>query len=226
LRLKEDLQIHSIMRVMNCPSRGSKAARRNEMKLTKILFGVTVVAAALTALAGSASATTLETNGVKKTEAISFEATSKGSWLMQDTSGAFLNTCLNGAIGTKDSTAATGTTVSGPITRLVIGSLCTHTAIVIDKPGSLSIEWIKGTTNGTVRLNGTEWTLPMTIFGSVVTARCTTNNTDVGTFTGAGAGGTSTLDFNGVLDCGQIFPSTKWVGTFTVTGGHAIGVVE
>jgi hypothetical protein len=196
------------------------------MKVTKLLAFIAAAALALMGLAANASATTLETNGVKKSEAISWEATAKTSLRMTDTTGAFLNTCLNGAIGTTDTTPFSGTTVSGPITRLVIGLPCTHLPIVIDRVGRISIEWIKGTTNGTVRMTETEWTLPMTIFGGLITARCTTNNTDMGTFTGAGSGGTSTIDFNAVLDCGQIFPSTRWEATYVVTGGHAIGVVE
>jgi hypothetical protein len=198
------------------------------MKLITILAGVVGASLALLALASTASATTLETNGVKKTEAITFEAALKSgtSLLVKDTtgtSGPFGNTCVNSTLLSKDSTATTGAAVSGPLS---IGfGQCTHPFPNVDKPGTLSVEWIKGTTNGTVRWDGGEVTMPVTILGSVVTVTCKTSNTDLGTLTGTGSGGTSTIDVNAVVNCGFFVPSATWEATYVIKG-HAIGVVE
>ena len=63
------------------------------MKLSKIL-GVTAIAAlALMVFPGTASATTLETNGDKQSAAVTIEGTLKGSTTLRSTGGAFLNTC-------------------------------------------------------------------------------------------------------------------------------------
>lgn len=72
-------------------------------------------------------------------------------------------------------------------------------------------------------------TEPVTIFGSVITATCTTESTDFGTLTGTSTGG-ATVDLSIILNCGSVLPSARWEGTWTLTtttgAGHAIGVVE
>jgi hypothetical protein len=178
----------------------------------------------LTALGGAAtaSATTLETNGVKQTGAVTIEATLSGSTVLKDTSNSFLDTCT---VSTLKATTSvfTGTLISGPISTLSY-SKCTHEPAVVDQAGSLSIERVAGTTNGTVRSTGAKWTLPVTIFGSVITATCATSATDIGTLTGV-ASGNATLDLNGVLNCGSIIPSARWEGKYLVTG-QPLGVTE
>jgi hypothetical protein len=203
------------------------------MKITNTLVALASAALASAALAmamlaATASATTLETNGLKQSGAIELLASRNTSLTLKDTSGTFANTCTSWTFAFKDSTAATGSRVSGPLSAMGF-SQCTHEPIVVDLPGSLNIEAIKGTTNGTVRWNGGKWTYPVTIFGGVVTATCVTSETDIGTLTGASSG-TSTIDINGVITCGSFLPSARWEGrvslTTTAGGSHAIGVVE
>jgi hypothetical protein len=204
------------------------------MKLSKILGVAAVAALALMAFASTASATTLETNGVKQSGAVTIEAslTAGTSAVLKDTSGAFANTCTTSKVeGT--TSVFTGTTVSGPISTLSFTN-CTHEKVEVIKAGSLSIESITGTTNGTVRSSGAEVKVPVTIFGGIVTATCTTNNTDIGTLTGTASHAVGAeMDINAVLNCGSFLPSAKWEGKYilttpgTTTGTrHAIGVVS
>jgi hypothetical protein len=191
------------------------------MKLTKILGVAAVAAMALMAFASTASATTLETNGVIQSGAVTISSSLSGSATLKDTSGTFANTCTASSVsGT--TTVFTGTRVSGPISALSFSS-CTHEKVVVDEKGSLSVERIGSTTNGTVRSTGAKVTVPVTIFGGIVTATCTTNETDIGTLTGK-ASGTSSIDISAVLNCGSFLPSAQWIGTYNITGGHAIGV--
>jgi hypothetical protein len=199
------------------------------MKLSK-MFGLLAVAAlALMAFASTASATTtLETNGVKQTSVIELNSSLSGSAVLKDTSGAFANTCTSSSVIGKDSTSTTGATVSGPISTLSFSN-CTHSPVVVDAAGTLSVENISGTTNGTLRSSGAKVTTPVTIFGSVVTATCTTENTDIGTLKGV-ASGSATIEINAVLNCGSFLPSAKWEGKYVTTtstgGAHAIGVTS
>jgi hypothetical protein len=114
--------------------------------------------------------------------------------------------------------------VGGPISTLSF-SKCTHEGVVVDKPGTLSVEWINGTTNGTVCSSGAEVTVPVTIFGSIATATCTTNITDLGTFTDV-ASGHAAMDVNGVLNCGSFLPSAPWTATYSVTSPEGLGVTS
>jgi hypothetical protein len=97
--------------------------------------------------------------------------------------------------------------------------------VEVIKAGTLSVERIGTTTNGTVRSTGADVTVQVTVFGGTVPVTCTTNNTDIGTLTGVGTGGTARRDIKAVLNCGSFTPSAIWEGTYTITGGHAIGVV-
>ena len=98
-------------------------------------------------------------------------------------------------------------------------SSCTNEKVVTDVGGTLSIENITGTTNGTLRSNGAKVTVPSP-FGLLT---CTTSNTDVGVLTGT-ASGTSVVHVNALLNCGAFLPSAKWEGTYNVTG-HSLGTV-
>jgi hypothetical protein len=193
------------------------------MKLSKILGVAAVAALALMAYASTASATTLETGGLKQSGAVTLEASANGSILLSATGGGFANTCTaSNVLGT--TSTFTGTTVSGPISSLTF-SKCTNEPVTVDAAGTLSVEAITGTTNGTVRSNGAKVTVPSP-FGTLT---CTTSNTDIGTLTGV-AVGTATMDINAVLNCGIFLPSAKWEGKYNLTTnggkeGHAIGVV-
>jgi hypothetical protein len=197
------------------------------MKLSKILGVAAVAALALMAFASTASATTLETNGVKQTGTVTIHATAAGSILLSATGGGFANTCTESTVHGW-TTTFTGTTVSGPITdetvegKTKVGltfSKCTNEPVTVEAGGTLSVEAITGTTNGTLRSNGAKVKTPSP-FGTLT---CTTSNTHIGTLTGT-ASGTSVIHVNAVLNCGIFLPSAKWEGTYNITG-HSLGVV-
>ena len=184
------------------------------MKITK-MFGLLAVAAlALMAFASTASATTLETNGVANTKDVTIEASAEGSIKLEKTDGTFANTCTVSKVVGSDSTRTTGTTVEGPITSLTFES-CKTEKVVVDAPGTLSVENISGTTNGTVRSSGAKVTVPSP-FGALT---CVTGEgVDIGTFTGKSSG-SGTMDIKAVLNCGFLAPSSIWEGAYTVTSG-------
>jgi hypothetical protein len=195
------------------------------MKFTK-LFGILVGAAlSLMAFGSTASATTFEIKSVKQTGAITIKASLKAgtSLLHTDTFGFFLNTCTVSTIEGSDSTATTGAVVSGPISTLSFGTAatpCKEGNPTVDARGTWSFEWLKGTTNGTVRWHNADVTTP----SSLGTLTCTTPaaGTDIGILTGVAAGN-ATLDVNAVLNCGI---TTKLTGTYTITSPEGLGVVE
>jgi hypothetical protein len=183
------------------------------MKLTKIPGVAAVAALTLVAFTSTASATTLATNGVTQTGAVTLEAslTTGTSVLITDTGGSFANTCTRSTMeGT--TTVFTGTTVSGPISTLSYSN-CTLEPIVVHKTGSISIEAIGSGPNGTVRSTGVEVTVP---FPPIGTVNCKTSNTDLGTLTGSGAG-TAEIDVNAVVNCGFPLPSARWQATYVLT---------
>jgi hypothetical protein len=194
------------------------------MKLSKILVAAASAALALMAFASTASATTLETNGVKQSGAVTIDWSLSGSLTWESTSGSVANQCSASTVKTATS-VFTGTTVSGPVSSLSFSS-CTHEKVKVNSAGSLSVERIGATTNGTVRSSGASVTVPVTVFGSVVEVTCTTNNTDLGTLTGTASGTNSTsVTVNAVLSCSGLMPTMKWTAKFVITG-HAIGVVS
>jgi hypothetical protein len=189
------------------------------MTLNKILEATALAVLALMAFGSSASATTLETNGVTQSGAVTIDWSLSGSTTWETTSNEFVNTCTSGTWAWTTN-IFTGT-VSGPVSTLS-STNCTHEKVVVDAKGSLSVERIGATTNGTVRSSGAEMTVPATIGSSIITVNCKTNNTDIGTLTGT-ASGTSTVDVNAVLNCGFFVPSMKWTGHLIGTG-FPIGV--
>lgn len=190
------------------------------MKLTSIIGIAIGAAVALMTFTNTASATTLEINGVKQTGAVTVKGSFKAgtSGLMTTTGGAFINTCTEGTAEGTTSTF-TGTVVSGPVSSLTFEK-CTSEPIVVDSAGTLSLEWIKETT-GTLFSSGAKVTVPSP-FGRLT---CTTNNTDLGTLSGVSSG-TATLTLNGVLNCGLLAPSAKWTGTFAITSPLGLGVTS
>jgi hypothetical protein len=190
------------------------------MKLNKILGLVAVAALALMAFASTASATTLETNGVKQSGAVTLEATLSGSAILKSTTGSFANTCSESTV--KGTTSVfTGTTASGNVSSLTFEN-CTHEAIVVNSKGNLSVERIGSTTNGTVRSSGASVLLEVTVLNFLVGTTCTTSNTDLGTLDGVSAGATK-ITINANLTCSGLLPSANWAATYVITG-HAIGV--
>jgi hypothetical protein len=191
------------------------------MKVSKILGIAAIAALALMAFASTAAATTLETNGVKQSGAVSLDLSLTSSAATESTSGIFSNTCSTSTWQATTS-AVTGAVVSGSISAMSFSN-CTHSPLVVNSKGSISIERIGTTTNGTVRSTGTSVTYPWTILGEVVSFTCTTNNTYIGTLNGTASGATS-ITLNAILTCGGVLPSARWTGTYTITG-HSIGIV-
>ncbi len=186
------------------------------MKLSKILGVAAVAAMALMAFASTASASTLEVGGSAKNASVSIEATiaSGGSALLTDTFGATANTCTTSTVSGETSSPFSGTTIGGPITTLDFSN-CSEGNPTTDLPGTLSVERIGTTTNGTVRSTGAKVTVP-SFFGTLT---CTTSGTDVGTLTGV-ASGSAKFDINAVLSC-TVIGTAKWSGTYTLTGANA-----
>jgi opacity protein-like surface antigen len=195
------------------------------MKFTKILGVAAAAALALMAFASTASATTLEKEGVAQTGAITISASLKKetSALLTDTSGFLANTCTVSTVEGSDSTKTTGTAVEGPISVLSWGTTttpCTEGNPTVDTKGSLSVERIGTTTNGTVKSKNAKVTVPSP-FGLLT---CTTpaEGTDIGTLTGVKTGN-ATMDISAVLNCGI---TAKWSGTYVVTSPVGLGVTS
>jgi hypothetical protein len=197
------------------------------MKQLKRIGLAALVTTALSALAGapSASATTLEVRGIVQNRAVSIHLTMRAgtSSLTKDTFGFSQNTCLEGtAQGETERVFTTaGTGAIGGALKTVTVSRCSLEPMVVHRAGTLSVQWIRGTTNGTVFSSGLEQTVPVP--GGTVTT-CTTNNTPIGTLTGV-ARGNAIIDVTGVIACTGV-GTVIWTGTFTVTSPEGLGVVE
>jgi hypothetical protein len=188
------------------------------------IFGPAALAAmALMAFtASSATATTLEVKGTKQTSTVTWIWSFAGVGLLfEDTSGLVLNTCTASTAEGKDSTATTGTTVSGPVSSLTFSS-CTEGSITVDAAGSISIENISGTTNGTVRSIGMKFTTPSPL-GTLTCVTAASPGTDIGTLTGV-ASGKAKVDINAALNCGII--TARWVDVYVLTGPEGLGVTS
>ena len=174
-----------------------------------------VAAMALMAIGASgASATTFETNGALNLKDVVIEASAEGSIKLEKTDGTFVNTCIESNLAANDNTKTTGAAVEGPVVALGFAN-CANAPVVVDENGTLSIENIAGTTNGTVKSANAKVTVASP-FGPLT---CVTGGgTDIGTFTGKAAG-LATIDIKAVLNCGFLAPSVIWRGAYTVTGG-------
>jgi hypothetical protein len=99
-------------------------------------------------------------------------------------------------------------------------SNCSEGNPTVDAAGTLSVERIGTTINGTVRSSGAKVTVP-SFFGTLT---CTTENTDLGTLTGTtNTSANATMDINAVLSCTGI-GTAKWTGTYTVTSPKGLNV--
>jgi hypothetical protein len=193
------------------------------MEYPKMLGLAAISAMALIAVsAGTASATTLEVDGVTRNSRVDISASLKAntSAAMTSTSGGTLfKTCTASTLAGHTTGPYTGTTVTGPLTTVIFAGCTSNTTP--HQFGLFHTEHIKGTTNGTVRLSGAEWTTYSTIFGTYLNCK-TGEGTHLGILTGAAAGKHAELHVNAVLNCG--FTSKRWVGTYTVTSPTGLGV--
>lgn len=199
------------------------------MKL-KMIGLATLSALSMMAFAtGSASATTtLEIGGVTQNGPVTLtmslaEGTSS---VTARTDGSFANTCTQSQMHW-NTTIFTGTVVTGPLTGHPNGtpsdgmsfSGCEGSVTVHD-PGTLEIDHIDGTTNGTVYWEDGEVT-ESTPFGTVTCKSGSTSH--LGTLTGT-ATGHATLHIDTVFNCGFLVPSMKWEATYIVTSPTGLGV--
>ncbi|HEU4706237.1 MAG TPA: hypothetical protein VFS64_03515 [Solirubrobacterales bacterium] len=203
------------------------------MKQLKMLGLAAVAAMALMAIlgAGTASATTqLQINttpsandnlGVGTRILSTVEAST--STTFSDPSGVENDTCPESTIeGEIEDNSGSGDP-TGLISALTL-ERCTEPTRVIRK-GSLEIQHIAGTTNGTVISSGAE----ITVFSTVLGADCflrTGTGTSLGTLTGAGHGLTNgTTDINAtiqVFGCG--ITNARWKGRYEVTSPTGLTV--
>ncbi len=191
-------------------------------------IAATVLMALTTALVGasSASATTLEIGGVAKNAEVVLETSIApgGSFLETDTFGATINTCTSSTMKWHTSspfTVADPGTIGGPITSLS-WSNCAEGNPTVDAAGTLTIQHIGSTTNGTVRWSGLKLTTP-SLFGTLT---CTTSGTDIGTLTGvAKSTEHAKFDFSAVIPC-TVIGTAKWSGTYTVTTPTGLSVTS
>ena len=194
------------------------------MKHLKMIGLAAVAAMALMAFGvSSASATTLAITGVKQTGKVTIDATAEGSIKLEKTDHTFANTCTESTVeGETTSFTSVGTApIGGPITTLTFKK-CTTESVVVDAPGSLSIEWIEGTSNGTVKSSNAKVTVPSP-FGALT---CETGaGNDIGTLTGKSTG-FATMDIKAVLNCGFLAPSAIWEGSYNITEPHNLSVVS
>jgi hypothetical protein len=193
------------------------------MKYVKMLGIAAMSAMAMMAVsAGTAAATTLEVNGSTTNHRVDISASlaAGASLPLTSTSGGTLfNTCTESTVGGHTTSPYTGTAVKGPITTLTFTG-CKNN-VTPHLYGTLTIEHIKGTTNGTLRSTGAEVTSYSTIFGTYLNCK-TGEGTHLGTLAGAGTGKHASMHVNAALNCG--ITSALWSGTYTVTSPTGLGV--
>lgn len=191
------------------------------MKLKRLALAASVAMATMAFTVAAASATMLEVNGVTQNKSVSFSISLKSgtSMVLGTTSGVSAATCTVSNLA-GSTTTYSGVQVGGPLSVVTFSS-CSAGSFQVHKAGSLTIERIGSSTNGTVRWVGAEITVPGFLG---FTATCTTGSgIDLGTLTGV-ASGNAVLDVNAVMNCGFLAPSTFFNGTYTVTSPAGLGV--
>ena len=192
------------------------------MKQLKRIAVSALAAAALTVTigAGSASATTIEVEGVTQNKSVdvNLRLAIGTSTVLSLTDGSLANTCTSSRIRGTTQSPFSGTTVTTWANTLSFES-CTR-PVTVHNAGALHVQYISGTTNGTVSLSGAE----VTVGSPIGTLTCKTGfGVDLGTLTGSSAGW-AYLDVNAVLNCGFLAPSASWKGTYETTWAEGLGV--
>src|SRR5689334_18476956 len=190
----------------------SRSARlRNKekrMKLVKGLGLLTVAAAALMGLAGTALATEITSStGATPT----FHAESEGSTSLH---GIISIACQTSTIQGAVTSHGAGVTAAGHINSLTF-SECGNIDLTVKKAGSLEFHAITPTGTATVTWSGAEISMSMTSIG--ITCVLTTSNTDSATIT-SGEEPAMHIDSasiprtGGSVFCGS---SWEWTGSFS-----------
>jgi hypothetical protein len=186
--------------------------------------GLSATTMALIVIAGasSASATTLEVAGVTQNRSVTIAASlAPGtSTIFKTTTGESVVTCMSSQVGGSTASPFTGASVTSALSILSF-TVCTH-PVTVHQRGTLHVEHVAGTTNGTVTWSGGEITVWSTLIGGYVTCRFGTR-THIGTLTGV-ASGHGTLHVNAVVACPFFYPSMQWQGTYSVTSPTGLGV--
>ena len=195
------------------------------MKYIKMLGLAAIAAMALMAFvgAGTASATTLEVEGVKQNKSVTIEASlaSGTSAILKDKNGTTNDTCTGSTVKGATEGSFSAASIGGKVSSLTFTG-CSHTTHVL-APGSLSVTWTSGA-NGTVSSSGAKVTVVSTVFGA--SATCETGaGTVIGTLTGV-ASGNATMHINATtLNCG-ILGTSSWTGTYSVTSPKGLAVTS
>jgi hypothetical protein len=195
------------------------------MKHLKMLGLAAVAVAALMAFAaaGSASAAVLcktNTNPCTSKWAagtnLEFSLKSGTSALWKTTEGLSLKTCTNAKLSGQITNAGSG---AEPVKLKVTEDTWTSCSVPTTtlKNGEIEITNITGTTNGTVKLKGAEFTTNDPFFGDCSYGTAPTG-TDLGTITSSGTGDT-VIDVNAQLAPvgGACCPDVVWQESFTIT---------
>jgi hypothetical protein len=186
---------------------------------------------AVTALAGmalmawgaaaSASATTIEINGVTQNQSVEITATLEPgtSLTIKDEFATTHDTCTESELTFDTEAPYTTTLLGATITKFTVGK-CTHTTTVLAK-GTFDIHHITGTTNGLIVWTGGEVTLQSTFFGASAVCKAGAGTT-LGTLTGKAAG-KAVFDLNAKVNCG-ILGTASWTATYTITSPEGAGI--
>jgi hypothetical protein len=190
-------------------------------KLRMVTSLAAVIALACLAFAANASATTLEVKGVKQSTAttIDLSLVPGTSLVIRDTPGFFVDTCTTATLQFAPTSVITGSAIVGPDNAWVLTG-CTEGNPTVDAKGSLSVEWIKNTTNGTVKSKNAKVTVPSAL--GLLTCTTPEAGTDLGTLTGVSSG-KAHLNTQAIMSCGV---SVVWEGDFYVTSPEGLGVTE
>jgi len=191
------------------------------MKPRKLAVAAVAAAVVMALAASGASAATFAITGVTQNNSITVtKSLAAGTSItVSDTSGFFANTCTTSHMHGSSAAPYSSSLLVIPLTTLSYG-MCTEEPVVVDTAGSLTVERIGSTGNGTVRSIGAKFTTPSP-FGSLTCTTASAPGTDIGTLTGVSSG-SAKLDVNAALNCGVI--TAKLTGSYITTSPHALSV--
>jgi hypothetical protein len=175
------------------------------------------------AVASSASATTLEVGGVIQNKAVTIEASATAGTSFAKTDGVEAATCSVSSL--KGTTSVfSGSKVTGSLGELSFKT-CTREPVVVDAAGGMYFEYETETTSGNVYSEGAEWTVPTNFGFNVICS--TAAGTKLGTVDGvASSSAHATLTVNALINCGFLLPSAILKGTYRFSSPTGLGVVS
>jgi len=192
------------------------------MKYVKMLELLAVAAAALMAFAGTASATTVTSEGVTYTGEI---AASAEGHVVLDNPIAKIE-CASTLAGTVESHGS-GVTATGPISTLTFTSCTNNWHVTVIAKGSLEAHTLTGADAGNATITSNGATVEAKRL--TITCRYKTEHTDVGRITASAnrGGATATFDIEAKIPfhsgsplCGE--GATTWTGSYVVNTPMAL----